>query len=335
MERSGGNGLKEKYLWSGMLLVVLSWVGNYLYFESKQLDEPIFMEHFYEKALPIRNDDEDSDYYESEGVQLTFYYLTNKYDPVEVVEVSIDGAEVYVDSGDFGYEFFGASEPIRNVVQDFRHHYLKSVTVVTRPETFEQGVPGDRWTFENMEVYFDNQDKMTANIGKVALFLNDSTPEILKQWMGSASNDGHNEDVFVSVKPLTVENISVPFENEISDVFKAKVDIGLGDIELREDLEDGEDIPSWFDERSVVWENTPGILLENAKFPFKMETDERLSLNMFLNPNRTSFLEFAPKITGTTESGESFVSYAGIIDHPYLTQHAIEQLIAEKEGEKE
>lgn len=290
------------------------------------------MEHFYEKRVPIRSEDEDMDYFESEGIQLTFYYLTNKYDPVDVIDVYIDGAEVYVDSGGFDYEFFGTSEPIQHVEQEFRHYYLKSVTVGIRPEAFATGVPGDRWTFENMEVYFYNHEMMTANIGKVALFLDDSTPEILEQWMGSGSNDGHSEDAFVSLGPLTVEDIAVPFANEISDVFKAKVDISRGEIELREEHED---MPSWFDERSVVWENTPGILLENAKFPFKMETDERLSLNMFLNPNRTSFLELASKITGTTESGESFVSYAGIIDHPYLTQRAIEQLIAEKEGEKE
>ncbi|RTR36293.1 hypothetical protein EKG37_01675 [Robertmurraya yapensis] len=328
--------MKERYLWIGLLLVVLSWGGNYLYFESKQLDEPIFMKHFYEQALPIRNEDEevtDTNYYESEGIQLTFYYLTNKYDNVDVVDVYIDGAEVYVDSGGFDYEFFGTSEPIHHVEQEFRHYYLKSVTVGIHPEAFATGMPGDRWTFENMEVYFDNQEMMTANIGKVALLINDSTPEILEQRMGSGSNDGQSKSVFVSLKPLTVEDISVPFANEISDVFKAKVDID--DIELRKELEDGEDIPSGFEEQSVDWENTPGILLKNVEFPFKMETDERLSLNVFLNPNRTSFLELASKITGTTESGESFVSYAGIIDHPYVTQRAIEQLIAEKEGEKE
>lgn len=327
--------MKERYLWIGLLLVVLSWVGNYLFFESKQLEEPIFMEHFYEKRVPIRSDDADDadmDYFESEGIQLTFYYLTNKYDPVDVVEVSVDGAEVYVDSGSFGYEFFGASEPIQHVVQEFRHYYLKSVTVEIRPEAFATGKPGDRWTFENMEVYFNNQEKVSANIGKIALFLDDYTPEVLEQWMGSGSNDGHNEGVFVSLKPLTVEDISVPFANEISDVFKAKVDISRGVIGFREEHED---LPTWYDDRSVDWENTPGILLENVEFPFTMETDERISLNMFLNQDRTSFLELASKITGTTESGESFVSYAGIIDHPYLTQRAIEQLIDEKEGEKE
>ncbi|TKC17113.1 hypothetical protein [Robertmurraya kyonggiensis] len=327
--------MKERYLLIGLLLVVLSWGGNYLYFESKQLDEPIFMEHFYEKALPIRSEDEDIDYYESEGIQLTFFYLTNKYAPLEVVEVRIDGAEVYVDSGGFDYDFFGDSQPTQHVEQEFSHYYLKSVTVGIRPEVFVTGKPGDRWTFENMEVYFDNHEKMTANIGKVALLINDSTPEILEQRMGSGSNDGQSKGVFVSLKPLTVEDISVPFANEISDVFKAKVDIGRGEIELREDLEDGEDMPSWYDDRSVDWENTPGILLKDVEFPFEMEKNERLSLNMFLNPERTSFLELASKITGTTESGESFVSYAGIIDHPYIIQRAIEQLIAEKEGEKE
>lgn len=317
------------------MLVVFSWGGNYLYFESKQLDEPIFMEHFYEKRVPIRSDDAevtDTNDYVSEGIQLTFYYLTNKYEPVDVVDVYIDGAEVFVDS--VNYDFFGDSAQVQHVEQEFRHHYLKSVTVGIRPEAFVTGKPGDRWTFENMAVYFDNQEMMTANIGKVSLFIDDYTPNILEDQM-SSSGDNKKEHQFVSRMPLTLDDISVPFANEISDVFEAKVHIDHGKIELREELGDGKDMPSWFEQRSVVWENTPGTLLENVEFPFRMETDERLSLNMFLNPNRTSFLELAPKITGTTESGESFVSYAGIINHPYLTQLTIEQLIAEKEGEKD
>ena len=63
--------MKEKILWVGLIFVMISWVGNYLYFQSKQLEHPIFLDHYYEVYL------QDETY-------LTFYYLSNEPPMIEI-----------------------------------------------------------------------------------------------------------------------------------------------------------------------------------------------------------------------------------------------------------
>jgi len=53
---------------------------------------------------------------------------------------------------------------------------------------------------------------------------------------------------------------------------------------------------------------------------------------MRFNPERQSYFEFGISISGTTDSGDIFLRKSPIIDHPYLTEQIIDEIIAEKQG---
>lgn len=135
-----------------MVIVVFSWVGNYLYFQSKQLEHPIFLDHYYETYL------QDETY-------ITFYYLSNKMDQSQVSYALLDGIEAYPASdGDFWN--WTANKP--RFAQEFSHQYLKSVRLKLPKFNLpiEEG-SDDIWSFEEITVAFSDRQTVTANVGKI------------------------------------------------------------------------------------------------------------------------------------------------------------------------
>ena len=67
--------MNARFFWVALSLIGISWIANSIYAYSKQLDEPIFLDHYIETAL-------------QDTIYMTFYYLTNKNDLTKVTSVS-------------------------------------------------------------------------------------------------------------------------------------------------------------------------------------------------------------------------------------------------------
>ncbi|MGM0903804.1 MAG: hypothetical protein ACQEXB_22225 [Bacillota bacterium] len=313
--------MKERLLWAGILLILLSWIGNYSYFQSKQLEQPIFLDHFYEGFL-------------GEERSFTFYYLTNKLDPAEVTHVQIDGAHmVNVINDGQGFGFWQDSS-VPSFVQEFRHHYLKSVTIQFEKEFMQLNDAEPSLSFETMEVFFNNQSSIIADIGHVNLYREDRQTSVFDARMSSSSNQHRSEEAMVTREPITIEEISIPFPEELAGEVSVKVDLDQEKLKELDPVKHGGEMPTWLEEnRERKWEETPGVSIEEKElFPVNLDNNEWLHLYMYFNPERASYFELGIHIKGKTDSGESFEQIAPIIDHPYLEQQDIDQLIAEKEG---
>jgi hypothetical protein len=315
--------LKEKYLWGGIVAIILSWALNYTYFKAQQLDEPIFLEHYYETYIHGES-------------QLTFYYLTNKQNPAEVVSVSVDGLEgVTVYDWESGFSMWEEQPSIR-YEQEYRHHYLKSVTLQFQEDSLPQLDLDSSFSFEKMEVFFNNGSSMSADIGHVNFYSNEDFDQgAFNSIMSSSSNQHRSEEAMVTKEALIIEKISVPFTEELSELVSVKLDFNQEKLKELEKLNQGGDISNWVDaDRDVKWEETSGISIDEGLLPLELEDNEWLNLKLFFNPERSSYFEFAIKMEGKTESGKPFVHHSHIIDQPYFDQMEIDRLIAEKEGGK-
>ena len=304
--------MKEKILWIGVVAIVLSWIGNYLYFQSKQLDHPIFLEHYYETYL------------EDKESTLTFYYLTNKKENVEVIDVIIDGVTVFPSSD--GFFMWDSDTP--QYVQEFSHHYLKSVRLEL-PKPIEEG----SWTFEEITATFSNGQTVTADIGKVKVEEKMPYTNALESRFSSSNNQSSHEEQLVASQPLTIDSISLPFSQDISEDILVKINRNQEELKKREAKINN---PDWLEEEpNMEWKDKDGVSILEGIFPFSLEKGERLGISMQLNPDRKRYFSLGVEISGTTEDGETYKRKAFIMDDPYLTQQAVDEIIAEEmEGKR-
>ncbi len=301
----------------------MSWVLNYVYFQSKQLSEPVFLDHYYVGYL-------------DEMQSFTFYYLTNKQNTEEIAHVQIDGIEsVIVKNEDqwFG-GWYDSSEP--TYVREYRHHYLKSVTLEFYRDDISFNEHGSSFSFETMEVFFTNDSSIIADVGKVDLNLANGQETAFESRMSSGSNQHRSEEAMVSKEAVIIEDIYVPLSEEIVDDIAIKVNYNQERLKDLDSLKTTGSLPEWLEKnRELEWGELPGFSFEAEDiYPIRLKTNEWLHLDMYFNPNHTSYFEFSVLIRGRSESGKPIQHRSPIIDHPNLEQQDIDKIIAVKEGRK-
>lgn len=314
----GGSFLKEKILWVGLIFVMISWVGNYLYFQSKQLEHPIFLDHYYEVYLP-------------DETYLTFYYLSNKMDHSEVSYLLIDGVEVYLVSHD-EFSIWPSNAP--QFEQEFAHQYLKSISLELPQSVIplEEGKE-DIWSFEEVSVTFSNGQTFTSNIGKVNVYRKLLDDKAFESRISSGSNQHRSEEAMVVTRPITVEAITLPFSKDLSEDVFVKVNLDQEKLKELNAIYQGGNAPDWFeDEQNLEWNEVEGMSINEEVFPFQLNKNDWMQLSMQFNPHRKSFLEFGVTILGKSDEEEPFIHKSFIIDHPYLTQQDINEIIEDKQG---
>ncbi|WP_339252317.1 hypothetical protein NSQ43_01090 [Sporosarcina sp. FSL W8-0480] len=275
--------MKERFFWIALGLIAASWAFNSLYAQSKQLTEPIFLDHYIEMTMGDYN-------------YLTLYYLTNKNDRSRISHVRLGGLDGYPQN-DFIYN----DNSIYNI-DTYRHHVLRSVSV--RLQNFESDSMTD-FHLNDMVVYFSNGRHGTFSIGEVIIHPEGYFTQVemkLEQPSGGSSNDGSSWYSFQATEPLKIEKISFPFNEPIEEQFNITISGSQKDKSL-----------------------------ESIELPIHLEKDKHLPLRTnlktksFVNP-----FAFPIRISGTTDQGEPFTSYAHYHMYPYLTQEDVNRVIDKK-----
>lgn len=311
--------MKEKHLWIGLLIVVVSWAGNCLFWQSKQIDQPIFLDHYYETYL------QDDNY-------LTFHYLTNKHDQSKVSYAVVDGVDVELYPASDGFSMRTSNVP--KFEQEFSHQHLKSVRLkLPTPFLPIEQDSEDVWSFEEISFIFSNGEEVNADIGKVNVYGTLPGSDIFETRVSSSSNHHRSDKTLVAAKPVTIESITVPFAEQIDHDVDVKVMLDQEKLKELEALKDGANPPIWFEEeRNLEWSEIKGVSIKEEIFPITLDQNDWIQLSMQFNPDRKSFFEFGVSISGTTDGGDPFLRKAPIIDHPYLTDQIVSGIITEKQG---
>ncbi|MCM3744418.1 hypothetical protein M3193_09705 [Sporosarcina luteola] len=195
--------MRERYFWAALGLIAISWIANSLYAQSKQLVEPIFLDHYIETTT----DEHDHHY-------VTLYYLANKNDHSTINYIRLGDVEGFP-HGDFFYE----STTAPHAIKTYRHQDLRSITVLLR--TFNE--KKDAQSFNEMAVFYSDGRSSTASIGEVIIhpkryYGNDDT-RALEQPSSGGSSDGSSWDTLRATVPLAIEKIAFPFNESIENRF--------------------------------------------------------------------------------------------------------------------
>lgn len=193
--------MKERYFWMALGLIAISWIANSLYAHSKQLKEPIFLDHYIETTLHVHN-------------YITFYYLANKNDYSYINYIRLNDVEGFPQR-----DFFYTDTTTPHAIDTYKHQELRSITVELR--SFNDR--NDEQSFNEMVVFYSDGRSSTPSIGEVIIhpkriYENDDT-RALEQPSSGSSNDGSSWDTFRATELLAIEKIDFPFNEPIEDRF--------------------------------------------------------------------------------------------------------------------
>ncbi|MDL4841178.1 hypothetical protein [Aquibacillus rhizosphaerae] len=298
--------MKERYLWIGVIVILLSWGGNYFYFQTQQLENPIFLNHYYQM---YHNE-------EANEIPLTFYYLTDKKEPLDVNYVEMNGIQAYPTYNHDGFTMFNDSQPQIQYEQEFNHQYLMSTTISIRTDTESIFNTDNSWSFSNMEVFFTNGEHVTANIGEVVVQPYHGQ-SLLETRASGSSNQHRSVTSMVATEQLSINEISLPFK-ELE-----------GDVSVKVGLDEGPGVNRGLE---VPWEDLQAESLQKTMFPFDLTKNNQLRLYTYFNPESMDYYQFEIEIKGTTEDGESFTSGTMINNQPHLEEADINKIIELKQG---
>lgn len=310
--------MRERTLLIGITIIILSWIGNVLYFQSKQLTQPIFLDHYYET-------------YMQDGQFLEFFYLSNKYEPLEVSRVVVDNVALYpTDSGYWGmHQAFTSAY----IVNEYMHHNLMSVTLQLPSE----GLPiikgsNDVWSFNQLEVTFTNGQTIVADIGKVAIYGKYPDTGEFDFRYSSGSTDHSHEQVSNATESLQVDSIQIPFAEDIAQHVSLKVGFYSKKFNELQEKEKSNHVSTVVVEDYDLQLNEDGFAWNEKIFPLQLEKNEWIKISSFFNSNRREYFQFNIKIQSTNTNGKPFEYWIPVTDYPYLTQQDVNELILEKSG---
>lgn len=299
--------MKEKYFWIGITIVVISWIGNYFYFQEQQIETPIFLEHYYER-------ESQSEY------NMSFYYITNLNDPREVRYVIIDGIELYPRS-DFPHFFWHNEQQLINYHQQFSHQGIREVHFIFMEDLVESTKDADgNWSFSEITVFFNDGTSTTQNIGEVMIRegreYDPTEEEVVQSAFSSGGSDGSNETGFRVLKDASVTEVEIPFVSEVSDKMSFKVAFGEEKIQWQHD--------------EMSWQRVNGR--DDKLFPISLKQGDGIYVTVQIHEDYNKPLDFPVKIMGESTDGTPFINHAYINRAPYLTSDEVKEMIANFEG---
>lgn len=309
------NNLNRKLIYLSLIAIILLYGANYWYFFTKQLDEPIFLKHYYSQNL----------YEENQEISFNLYYLTNKRDPLTISHVEIDGLVAYVQD-DVGNWTWDHNQPSVNYHDEYNHQYLlsTSIQIMDIAETLELK-EGESWTFHTMKVYFSNGYEMDADIGSVTITrdaLYENSP--LQSQLSGSSNQGYSEEVAIAQEPLTIDSITIGLPHDVSDLIQLKINAESSDVE--EYFQDRGQ-PNSFIDMDSQWDAIPGQLLTENFKPIDLKEKEYLYVISKISDENIHYLEFPIILSGKTKQGEVFEYQTLVSEQPYFDQKQINEII--------
>lgn len=298
--------MNKKILMIALIAIVVSWVANLWYYQSKQLDEVLFLEHYY-----------------AEVDTFELYYLMNKQDPkrVQAVEFS-DGTVMYPKYEQAG---FHQDNPRMNfnVRSESTHYWMAAVHFdaqeVTRKSVAHEG---------EATITMDDGETIVADIGTI---FTEEPPErsgVFRQDMTSGGSDGRSTQSYTVLERIEVEEISSPFP-ELTDEMLIKIHTGSNGNRTTEGH-----VPDWYEEeKGAEWEKVAGENLRAIDYPLIVEQGAQIRKTIQHNKDALIAYWFPLKVTGTMENGKAFAERFLVYNHPPFTPEQMNELV-EREGDE-
>lgn len=295
--------MKKNWFFGILIIILISWIVNIIYFELHQLEEPIVLDSY----IDIQS---------AENTTLSLYYLTNSSEVVEL-ESLIAAGYTYSNEQNF-FPWFGDATA-QSYRQEFTHQYLKQASFTFDEESLKQLVKG----FQTNELYarFTNGQVVSVQLEK----LNFKTRLIESNFISSkaafGSNQGIQGNLLEAAETVKMDAIVLP--NSLKNQVELKV-LSLSDnssSEAKVEKLVGKD-----------WEDIEAPLSNEIEWPLEIQKGDSVGL-IFQIMDGDSYVDIVNDWSGITESGRTFTHTFPLLIEPHLSNQDVVDIVQKARGE--
>ncbi|WAA13173.1 hypothetical protein [Fervidibacillus halotolerans] len=197
--------MKKGLLWIGIIGIIISNIGNYLYYQSQQLEHPIFLKHFYSHS-----------FYQNDEYSFPFFYLTNKANPKKIKYIVADNVAAYPNN-QTTQDLVSNTSDI-HPVDEYNHQYLLSDYISFSYDSIPFDEDGT-WSFQEISVYFTDGDYITTDIGKVVFKdkMENDNSEAIDFTISESNSDGLGKFKGYTTESLQIEKIETLLDEKLKN----------------------------------------------------------------------------------------------------------------------
>ncbi|KMJ59955.1 hypothetical protein AB685_03655 [Bacillus sp. LL01] len=200
----------RKILFFGILLTVVSWIGNGLYYVNQQLDKPIILLHYYD--LP-----------KNHNSQFNIYYIGNKMEDRDIVSVEFPQLH--------GKEYAITMQGSYDIDDSFTHHKLRVLDFMVDEEILKE-LENDL-TLTEMTVHLASGETYTYPLGEV-IFKEDSKGPLGFSASGSSTEGAGYTYLVKPVDDIQISGIKMRAHDKLGN-FQLSINNKELEIHSKED----------------------------------------------------------------------------------------------------
>lgn len=276
-------------------------MGNIIYFEVHQLEEPVVLDAYID--IPA-----------SKNANFSLFYLTNSSEVVEL-ETLIAGEYTYSNEQNF-FPWFGdiTAQMYR---QQFTHHLLKQASFTIDEQSFEHFAKSVQ--ANDLYARFTNGQVVPFELEK----LNFKTPlteqSFLKSKVSFGSNQGIQGEIFEVTETIQMDALVLPVS--IKDQVDLKVQIWSDTSSAR------------LNSNKIMeqnWKDIDAPLYNDINWPLKLEKGD--SVGLIFQVKYRSYIDIVHNWSGITESGKAFTYNFPLLIEPNLSDQDIVDIVQKSRG---
>lgn len=308
--------MKKNFLWVGMVLAHLSWLGNSIYFSINQLETPIILKQYQEIE-------------QGENTPLQVHYITNRHNPVEITSIELPGLFTYPAPNNYSGTFYiDAENPGQSFLQQFRHHTLKAFSFeIDKNQLKENLDKNGKFEFQQATVYFTDGTSQQVDLGNIG-FAKMNHGDIFSHMASSSSNQNEDGLLMKTERAFTLQKLQYPFEDQLHEHLHVNI------------VDDQEQLASIYADMAAKETHTAGpeervlqgTSIANYPLPVDFDKGDWLQISSRFdfereNPNRFHRYRFHIRTIGETEEGKPTMTTSIAHYEPTFEQEDINELI--------
>lgn len=283
-----------------VVITIISWGGNAFYFQSKQLEAPVFFKHYYEE---YRNP--------------TFYYITNKNDPKIIQSITLqNGERLYPDSSN---GFFNNS-PQPSTKARYTHYVMAFTTFNLSNNQYDNIEHRGEAT-----VSFKDGSTITTDIGTLNYHKeqNVANPSVFERTMHASGNNDTESVTSRASENITINGLEFP-RVELQEDISIKFETNQEELDLSETQQ-----PGWLsEEKSEDWQRVEGVSYDESLFPISLQKGNWIKVHLHTQSSHYQAYSYYINMLGEKENGEQFRKplYVSKVE-PYLNEDELQDYL--------
>lgn len=298
--------LKNKWFWGVIIVVLASWISNIIYFQIKQLSEPIIFNAYIDRPA-------------FERTSFSLPYLTNKKEVVELECLLVDG---YTYSNEQRFSPWFNEPSNQSYIQEFTHHFLKEATFTLD----EQDLKRLHESIQTNKVFarFTNGQVILVQVDKLNFTPNVTDETIFTNTGSFSSNQGIQGNYLEVVESATMDSI------ELSEAIQKQFDLKIK--LLKNTPTNSTKVKDIF---NSDWLEMDAPLYSDIEWPLLIEAGDSVAL-VFHTKDEIENVEYISALqewVGKTLNGKAVSHHILFQNNLYLTQDQVNTVIKNARGE--